>query len=321
MIIGIEIGGTKLQIALGDPNGTIVKIVRGKVSLKEGNAGILYWIKNHLDEMLSEQQTCGVQIDAIGVGFGGPLDSIAGTLLRSVQVSGWDNFNLKGWFEDTFSISTYIYNDSSAAGWGEYVLGSGRGTRQFFYTNIGSGIGGSLILENCLYDGQGVGAGELGQVRIADWTAEKPGMDNRLEALCSGWAIEQRLRTPGYVPENSILMQLCNGDINQFSCAMLGTAVAGRDTFALEELDRVAEGMSMALADILCLFQPERIAIGGGVSLIGVPLFEMVRKHTEKRQFVSNKNRYDIVQCELGEAIVLQGVILLAAKDFGKEVK
>jgi len=47
----------------------------------------------------------------------------------------------------------------------------------------------------------------------------------------------------------------------------------------------------------------------------------MVRKHTEKRQFVSNKNRYDIVQCELGEAIVLQGVILLAAKDFGKEVK
>lgn len=313
MLIGVEIGGTKLQIALGKPDGTIVKIIRGKVDLENGSAGILNWIHVHLQIILTEQQAHGIEIDAIGVGFGGPIDSKKGTLFKSVQVPGWNDFDLKAWFEGIFSVPTYIYNDSSAAGWGEYILGSGRDTKQFFYTNMGSGIGGSLILDGRLVDGQGFGAGELGQVRIADWTAKKPGQDNKLEALCSGWAIENRLRTPGYVPENSILIQMCEGDIRQLNCAILGEAVNKKDPFAVEELNHVARGMSMALADVLCLFQPERIAVGGGVSLIGEPLFELLRKYTEERQFVSNEGRYSIVQCELGETIVLQGAILLAA--------
>lgn len=151
MLIGIEIGGTKLQIALGHPDGSIVKTVRGQVNREEGRAGILRWIKHSLDEMLSDLKSGGVQIDTVGVGFGGPLHSKTGTLLKSVQVSGWDAFELKKWFESQFSIPTYIYNDSSAAGWGEYILGSGRETGQFFYTNIGSGIGGALVLDGSLY--------------------------------------------------------------------------------------------------------------------------------------------------------------------------
>lgn len=318
MVIGVEIGGTKQQIALGNADGTLIKTVRGKVDVKDGNTGILHWLKDNLEVMISEQQLNNTQIDAIGVGFGGPLDSKTGMLLRSVQVSGWDNFNLKNWFENTFSIPTYIYNDSSAAGWGEYVLGSGKGTRQFFYTNIGSGIGGSLIINGELYDGQGVGAGELGQSRIADWTAKEAGTDNRLEALCSGWAINNRLQTLNYVPQDSLMIQLCYNDISKLNCEILGKAVAENDDFAIRELNRVAKGMSMALATILCLFQPERIAIGGGVSLIGKPLFDMIRKHTKERQFISNEGRYDIVQCKLGEAIVLQGAVLLAAKELEK---
>jgi len=313
MLIGVEIGGTKLQIALGNPDGTIVETVRGKVNLKDGSTGILNWIDRHLQEIQAKQQMENIQINAIGVGFGGPINSKKGSIIKSVQVPGWNDFDLKAWFEGRFSIPTYIYNDSSAAGWGEYILGSGRGTRQFVYSNIGSGIGGALILEGGLFDGQGFGAGELGQIRIADWTVKEPGQDDRLEALCSGWAIEKRLRTPGYVPEYSVLMQLCDGDVTALNCAVLGKAVGENDPFAIGELNHVAKGMSMALADVLCLFQPERIAIGGGVSLIGEPLFELLRKYTQERQFVSNEGNYNIVQCELGEAIVLQGSILLAS--------
>lgn len=319
MLIGVEIGGTKLQIAMGDSAGKIVKTVRGKVSLKDGHIGILNWIEENLKGMLSEIKDGNISIEGIGVGFGGPINSAEGTIIKSVQVPGWNDFDLKGWFEKTFSIPTFIYNDSSAAGWGEYVLGSGRGTKEFFYTNMGSGVGGSVVIGGKLFDGQGVGAGELGQVRVADWTADNPGEDQKLEALCSGWAIEQRLRTPGYVPENSVLMAMSEGDAGKITCEMLGRAVKDNDTFACKELDHVARGMGMALADVLCLNQPEKVAVGGGVSLIGEPLMERIRKYTAERVFVSNEGRYEIVQCELGEAIVLEGAILLAAEDLKKQ--
>ena len=315
MLVGVEIGGTKLQIAVGSPDGTIRRTVRGKVNAADGSRGILAWFEEKLGALLREEAEKGTAIDAIGVGFGGPLETATGTILKSVQIAGWDNFSLKDWFEKTFQIKTYVYNDSSAAGYGEYILGSGRGTRQFFYTNMGSGVGGSLIVDGQLYDGQGLGAAELGQTRVPDWTAREPGKDARLETLCSGWAVEQRLKTPGYIPGDSILFALCGGDPSKATNQMLSEAANQGDVFALAELDRVAETFSMALTNVLCILQPERIAVGGGFSLIGKPLFERIRKHTRQREFISCTNHYEIVQCELGEAIVLQGAILLAAKE------
>ena len=151
MLIAIEIGGTKLQLALGREDGTIVKTVRGRVTAEDGAQGILVWFDAQTSALLQEYGGGGNgqaedPVRAIGVGFGGPLETATGTVLKSVQIKGWDNFSLKKWFEDRFGIPTFVFNDSSAAGYGEYRIGSGRGTNQFFYTNIGTGIGGSLIV-------------------------------------------------------------------------------------------------------------------------------------------------------------------------------
>lgn len=315
MFAGVEIGGTKTQVCLGREDGSLIKTLRGKVNAAEGSRGILAWIKVHLRQLVEEASACGDAVRAVGVGFGGPIETRAGIVLKSVQIEGWDGFHLKAWFEDTFGIPAFVFNDSSAAGYGEYILGSGRGTRQFFYTNMGSGIGGSLVLNGMLYDGQGFGAAELGQTRVPDWDSGRAGGDIKLEALCSGWATEQRLRRPGYIDRTSMLMELCGGRCEQATCQMLGEAAGAGDLFALSELDRVAVSMSIALANVLSLTEVERIAVGGGFSLIGDPLFERLRIHTKEREFISCSNRYDIVPCELGEAIVLQGAILLAAKE------
>lgn len=315
MIAGVEIGGTKTQICVGNTDGTIVKTVRGRVETEKGSQGILDWIKEHLTALIQEENEKGNKIEAIGVGFGGPLETKTGRILKSVQIAGWNDFSLKKWFEDTFQIPSFIYNDSSAAGYGEYILGCGKGTKQFFYTNMGSGVGGSLIVDGNLYDGQGYGAAELGQTRVPDWTSDQLGKDERLEAICSGWAIEQRLRKPGYIPKDSILMELCGGDTDKVTNQMLGEAANRKDAFALAELDRVANTMSIAITNVLCLMQVERVAVGGGFSLIGEPLFEPLRKHTKEREFISNTDHYEVEQCKLGEAIVLQGAMLLAARE------
>ncbi len=312
MLIAIEIGGTKLQLSLGQEDGRIEKTVRGRVNAEDGAAGILRWMEEHMAKTLAEVPEGTVK--AVGVGFGGPLETATGTILKSVQIRGWDNFSLKKWFEDRFGIPAFVFNDSSAGGYGEYRLGSGRGTKQFFYTNIGTGIGGSLIVDGRLYDGQGVGAAELGHTRVPDWVGGQPGADTELELLCSGQSVEKRLRTPHYIPSDSLLMQLCGTDTSTVTNQMLGEAAHAGDLFALAEIDRVARSMAIAISNVLCLMQPEVIAVGGGFSLIGDPLIDRIRAYVKERDFICSEGRYRIVPCELGEAIVLQGALLLAGE-------
>ena len=316
MFITAEIGGTKIQVAAGNADGSIATTLRGRVDADKGSRGILEWFRENTRRLIEQKEAEGAVLEGIGVGFGGPIDSSTGRVLRSMQIEGWSDCDLKGWFEGNFHLPTFVYNDSSAAGWGEYVLGSGRGTKQFFYTNMGTGVGGALILDGRLFDGQGVGAGELGQTRVPDWTGDAPGAEDRLEELCSGLGIETRLHRPGYVPEDSLLLKLAGGDLGKIDCRMLAEAVRAGDPFACQELDHVARAMATGIANVLCLAQPERVAVGGGISLMGDILFDRLRPEVKRREFISNEGRYEVVPCELGEAIVLQGALLLAAEAY-----
>lgn len=316
-IIGVEIGGTKLQLAIGTPAGDILRVHQGRVAVEQGATGILAWLRENLPGMLQQAVQLGYQPVAIGCGFGGPIDTPQGKIIKSIQIQGWDGFPLVAWFQEEYRLPTVMANDTNAAAWGEYCLGSGRGTRHFFYTNIGSGIGGGMIIDRRLYDGQGYGAGEFGQTFVPDWTSSTRGAEERLENLCSGWAIERRLRSAGYIPLSSALLELCQGKLSAIDCRMLHQAALAGDAFALEEISRVGNSIGIALSNVLSLMNPERIALGGGVSNMGEVLLEPIRQSVKAHEFISSSGHYEIVACELKESIVLAGAILLASQSIG----
>ena len=306
--IAVEIGGTKLQAVLGTAEGEILQRERTRVDLEGGVPWILAWCREAI-----------VRLDngtarGIGVGFGGPVESATGRVLTSHQVSGWDGVRLVEALAVLGDCPVRVYNDSSAAGWGEYRLGAGRGTTQFCYINIGSGIGGALVLDGKLYDGQGLGAAENGHTYISDWTAESAGAVDKLEHLCSGWAIERRIRGWEAIDLESPLGELCGGDADALTCAMLGEAAATGDARAREELERVAGGIGQALCNVLALVHPELIAVGGGVALIGEPLLAPLRAYVAEHVFGPYAGRYRIEACKLGEDVVLAGALLLAGE-------
>lgn len=316
-IIGVEIGGTKLQLAIGTPAGKILEVQRGQVAVEQGATGILAWLRQNLPRMLQQAAELGYAPAAIGCGFGGPIDTPNGQILKSIQIRGWDGFPLVQWLEDEYQLPTVMANDTNAAAWGEYCLGSGRGSRHFFYTNIGSGIGGGLILDGHLFDGQGFGAGEFGQTFVPDWTSNAPGAAERLENLCSGWAIESRLRSTGYIPQSSALLELAEGKLSLVDCRILHKAALAGDEFALDEINRIGNSIGIALSNVLSLINPERIALGGGVSNMGEVLLEPIRRSVKAHEFISSSGHYEIVACELKESIVLVGAILLASQSIG----
>lgn len=315
-IIGIEIGGTKLQLAVGSPDGEIQEVLQGRVDVQRGAEGIRQWILQNLSEFVKQTELNYGKAAGIGCGFGGPINSIKGEVLKSVQIPGWSGYPLKRWLEDEFHLPAVVANDSNAATWGEYCKGTGKGCNSFFYTNMGSGVGGGIVIDGELYDGQGYGAGEFGQTYVPDWLGDQAGKPEKIENLCSGWAIEKRLRAPGYVPENSLLWELAGKDKDRLDGRKLAKAANLGDSFALEEIDHIAHSMGLGLANMLCLLNVEVIAIGGGVSHMGDLLINPIRKYTRMYEFISSTGNYTIHPCALGDSIVLAGAILLAQKEF-----
>src|SRR5262249_20647072 len=127
-------------------------------------------------------------IHAVGIGFGGPVDEQARSAIKSHTISGWDDFPLVKWAEDTLGWPAVIGNDADVAGLAEAAIGAGRGLSPIFYITVGSGIGGGLIIDGKIYRGTGLGAAEIGHLRMLS-----PGGEFLpLEQLASGWGIAQQ---------------------------------------------------------------------------------------------------------------------------------
>lgn len=284
MYLGIEIGGTKLQLGVGADDGRLVALWRGKVDPSRGADGIREQITAALPTLPMKE------VRSVGIGFGGPVDDSTQTVLRSNQIAGWDSFPLAEWISDLIGRPSVLGNDADVAGLGESRHGAGKGFSPLFYMTIGSGIGGGLMVEGQIYRGIGRGAAEIGQILIAD----DSGHLQRLEMVASGWGIERRAGRPA---------------------TELAEAARGGDSSALAVLDAVCADLATALTHVIALLCPRRIVIGGGVSLMGEELlFVPLRRHVTQRVFPPFAGLTDIVPAALGEEVVVHGAIAMAAQ-------
>lgn len=312
-VVGVEIGGTKLQVVLGTSDGAILLRKRGSVDPDAGAKGILTWIEQAIESTLSEL-TGEDRVSAIGVGFGGPVHTATGKVLTSHQVAGWDGIALKSWLTERFQLPVVIENDANAAGWAEYCHGAGHGTQNFVYCNIGSGIGGAFVANGALYNGQGYGACEIGHTYVPDWTASVPGASEKLENLCSGWSITSRIqRWEGIAPDSPLGVR-CRGNAALLTCPMLAEAAREGDDRALKEIEAIAGGVGAALTNVITLLHPERVALGGGVALMGDVLLNPIRNYIAQHVFGPYKERFELVPCALEEDVVTVGALLLASQ-------
>lgn len=306
--IGVEIGGTKQQTALFDETGKMLRMHSERIPLPRGAQDILDWMKEKINDLRTGQTV------AIGVGFGGIVDTTDGRSACSVHVPGWDQFPIKAWFEETFNLPTTVVNDTVCGGYAEVLQGAGVGVDSFFYTNIGTGCGGGMFINGKNYDGICTGGAYHGQIFVPSW--DDPNTPIRMEEICRGPKIEERLRTPGYVPESSKLYEMCGGDVKKLTCVEWAKAAREGDEFALMDIDRWARSYAIALSTLITLMAPRRIAIGGGVANAGDVIFDAIRKHVDELIFISMKGRYEIVQCKTMDVAVLIGAAMYARDGF-----
>jgi glucokinase len=304
MFLGIEIGGTKLQIGVGLANdGTLTALQRADVRPADGAEGIRRQIA-HIAGPLIQQ----FGIRAIGIGFGGPVDMSAGRIVKSHHVAGWDGFPLADWCRDTFGVPTSLANDSDMAGLGEARFGAGRGKRVVFYTNVGTGIGGALIIGGRVYVGGAGIASELGHLRPGTQAVTPKEI---VELAASGWAIADAARADARLAAELEQKHGCKPD--RITAKLVAAAAGAGNAAALEIFRRATQTYGWGIAQMITLLSPEAVVIGGGVPLAGEALFfAPLREEVDRYVFPPLHGTYCIVPAELGEEIVVHGALALA---------
>jgi glucokinase len=317
-VAGIEIGGTKLQLGIGPGDGTLPTLERLHVDPLRGATGILDQIKAAYLPLLEKAGLSRNQIKAIGIGFGGPVDSGRGRIQKSYQIEGWDDFPLADWIREHLAVPRVVLeNDADLAGLAECRFGAGSGHSPLLYITVGSGIGGALIVDDQIYRGAGLGATEIGHLRVPHTHGSIVAW-RELELVSSGWAIgaaasELAQRQLAQQQPEWLVLARAGFDPKQITAAIVAAAAAAADPDATAILAAARTSFAFALTQVIALLAPRRIVIGGGVSLIGEKnWFEPIREMTNRDVFPPFQGRFDIVPATLGESVVVHGALAIA---------
>ena len=296
--IGIEIGGTKQQLVAGDAEGNIIDRRRFAVDSADGGPAIRERIAAELPFLIDAHQP-----KRIGVGFGGPVDIAAGTVAVSHQIEGWSGFPLRDWLSELTSLPVVIENDANAAALAEALRGAGRGFDPAFYMNMGSGVGGGLVVGGKIYHGDTPGEVEVGHLRL-----DPNGIT--VEDRCSGWAVDRAIRSVLSNHPESLLTTLCD-DIPGGEAKHLTEALAKGDALAKDILQTTTCDLAFALSHVTHLFHPQVITLGGGLSLVGEPLRQGIAEKLPGFLMEVYGDGPEIKLAELGEDAVPVGALLL----------
>ena len=187
--IGLDIGGTKCAVIIGDKDFNIFRKVEFKTQTERGYVEILDEFHQHIEKLFFEFPKGSLK--RIGISCGGPLDSKKGMIYSPPNLPGWDNVPITKIFSEKYGVPAAIQNDANACALAEWLMGAGKGTKNMVFLTFGTGMGSGLILDGRLFTGTNDLGGEVGHIRMANDGPVGFGKAGSFEGFCSGGGIAQ----------------------------------------------------------------------------------------------------------------------------------
>lgn len=285
-IAGVDIGGTNLRVGMVPfEGGPPAAVVQAPTRPNGDPATVVTRIVAMIRESMAGVDTEGV----IGVGIGapGPLDRDSGVVLETPNL-GWRNVPLRDMVASESGLPAVLDNDANCAAFAEWWIGAGRGADRLIGLTLGTGIGGGVVLGGEVYRGASDAAGEVGHMSVAfDGRPCACGSRGCVEAYASGPAIAARAAEGIARGAKSTLSSPVEADPSRITAEAVCEAAVAGDHYATHVLTETARILGVALANLINLFNPEVIVIGGGVAAAGESLFKPLRAEAERRAFRS----------------------------------
>jgi glucokinase len=281
LILGVDVGGTKVAAGLVDARGRVFFKTRAPMSATGDAAAGFAAVKDAIDAVFATNPGVRENLKHIGICSPGPLDPRAGVVINPPNLPCWRNFPLAAEVERAFGIAARLENDANAAALAEAIWGAGAGFQNLFYATIGTGIGTGIIFDKKIYWGRTGAAAEGGHMTI-DHLGPVCACGKRgcIEALASGTALARRARErlTAEPAVTSKILGLAGRNADAISAETISAAHQSGDALATQLLSETADFLAIWLGNIIDLLEPDAIVIGGGMSGMLAPWFARIRE-------------------------------------------
>ena len=311
MYIGVDVGGTKIAVGLVSYEGRIIKQKSCSTKAERPFDIVVKDIIALIREVASEVPS--EKLLGIGVGIPGIANKHTGNVFECVNL-GWRDVPLKTVLEEEFKLPVYIENDASAAGLAEYSIGSLKGTTNSIMITLGTGVGGSFIINNKLYSGTNGLASEVGHMVVGDnFYRCNCGKLGCLETFASALAlIKYTTKLLEEEPENpSPLKEFVGNPNEELNAKIIFDYAKAGDEIALRAVNRLVKYLSIGISNLIYTLDPEIISIGGGVSKAGDYLIDLLNKKVDEIKIFKDVPTAKLVLAKLGNEAGIVGAAML----------
>lgn len=309
--VGIDLGGTNMQIGVVAPGNQITGRARKKTMAEKGQASVIARVVEGVHGACEQAGITVAQLGGVGIGAPGAIDPAAGVVLEAVNLR-WNNVPLARILQARLKVPVLVDNDVNVAVYGEWKAGAAKGDRDVLGVWVGTGIGGGLVLGGRLHYGHFLTAGEIGHMHVLP--TNPPGQ-RTLEHNCSRSAVVERIVRLVRSNRKSMVTELVQGDFDKIRSKTIAEAYAAGDSLVREVVDDSADLLGAHVGGIVTLLALPRVVLGGGLTeAVGSPYVARVRDAVRRVAFPDKCKAVDVVASELLDDAGIIGAALLAAE-------
>jgi len=295
MYVGVDVGGTKCAVVLGDENGNVMNKIKFKTTDVSSTLNNIF---NSIERFKG--------FKSIGVSCGGPLDTRAGVILSPPNLPGWDNIRIVDLLKNKYKVPVSLQNDANACALAEWRFGAGKGTKNMVFLTFGTGLGAGLILDGRLYSGTNGMAGEVGHIRLENYGPVGYGKAGSFEGFCSGNGIAQigKMIAMEHFQQGKTVSYCSSYDqLDEISAKLIADCADNGDEIAKEVYRICAEKLGYGLAILIDILNPEVIVMGSIFARSHNLLWDVTEKVIKREALSHSYNVCKVVPAALGEQI------------------
>lgn len=294
--LGIDLGGTNIVAGVVDENFKIIGIGKRKTNVSGGATAIADDMAAAAFDAIKEANLTLDDIEDMGIGAPGTVDSETGDIPFSNNLYFYD-VPLGKMMEERVGKKFYIENDANAAAYGEYIAGAGKGSNHFVAITLGTGVGSGIIIDGKILSGSNHAGGEMGHTVIV-MNGEKCtcGRHGCWEAYASATALINQTKQAMIRYPESLMWDLCDRDLDNVNGKTAFDAAEKGDEAAKKVVERYIEYIAVGIANVVNVFQPDMVCIGGGVSKQGEVLTKPIKQFVNGENFARNITKDVVVK-------------------------
>ncbi len=312
--IGVDLGGTKIEVGIVDEAGHIHQHQRLETLVADGASAIEKQVLKSIHDL---QEKSGIRALGVGIGVAGQIQPQTGLVVFAPNLR-WHNVPLQANIEKAIKIPVHIVNDVRAITLGEWLYGAGRGYKDLICAFIGTGIGSGVVSGGELLTGCSNTFGEVGHMTI-DFNGPSCtcGRQGCWEAFAGGWGIaaqaQKAIEAEGYSAAGQCMLKLAGDRLHAVTAKIVVDAYRQNDPLAVLLMEKIHKALIAGFANLVNLYSPCRMIIGGGL-IEGMPeLIQVIDKGVKEIALKAATHSLDIVKPNLGKEV---GVIGSAAAIF-----